>query len=90
MDPSAISTVDAGHRRSAASAAKLDGVSNTKMKEAILRKAATYLAARGNKAARMPSETELADAIKANSKALDVAIDISEASERNVVKSPAG
>src|SRR5262249_8329109 len=52
----------------------------------ILRSSASYLVKLGNKAAALPSETEIADAMKANNERLDIAIDIATASERNVAQ----
>jgi hypothetical protein len=81
----AISTVDAGRRRHGSDAAKLQGIVNTRMKEAILRASASYLTKLGNKDAALPSETEITNAMQANNSRLDIAIDIAAAAERNVV-----
>jgi len=81
----AISAVDSGHRRRASDHAKLDGIGNTRMKEAILKASASYLVRRGDKSAAMPSETELAAAIREHNAVLDTAIDVAKDSETNIV-----
>jgi len=81
----AISAVDSGHRRHASDHAKLDGIGNTRMKEAILKASASYLVRRGDKEAAMPSESELAASIREHNAVLDTAIDIAKDSETNIV-----
>jgi hypothetical protein len=81
----AISTVDAGLKRSGADHAGLDGIENGKLKETILRTAASYLVRRGDKAAAIRSEAEMSKAIKAKDSQLSLAIDIARGSETNLV-----
>src|SRR6266571_4522642 len=67
----AISAQDSGHRRHASDHAKLDGIGNTRMKETILKSATSYLVRRGDKEAAMPSESELAAAIREHNAVLN-------------------
>jgi len=85
ISTAAISSVDAGMKRYGSDAAKLDGVHNTKTKESILRTASNYMVKIGDKSAAIISESEMADAIKAKSRELDTAIDISGAAAQNLV-----
>ena len=82
---SAISTVDAGLKRSGADHAGLDGIENGKLKETILRMASSYLVRRGDKAAAIRSEAEMSNAIKAKDSQLSLPIDIAKGSETNLV-----
>jgi hypothetical protein len=86
IETSAISTVDAGARRTGADAAKLEGVHDARFKEAILRASASYLVKRGDKTAALKSETEMARAIKAKDVQLSLAAEMAKASELNLVK----
>jgi hypothetical protein len=81
----AVSAQDSGHRRHASDHAKLDGIGNTRMKETILKSATSYLVRRGDKEAAMPSESELAAAIREHNAVLDTAIDVAKDSETNIV-----
>jgi hypothetical protein len=77
----AISTVDAGLKRSGADHAGLGGIENCKLKETVLRMAASYLVKRGDKEAAIRSEAEMTNAIKAKDSQLSLAIDIAVGSE---------
>jgi hypothetical protein len=81
----AISAQDSGRRRHASDHAKLDGIGNTRMKETILKSATSYLVRRGDKDGAMPSEAELAAAIREHNAVLDTAIDVAKDSETNIV-----
>jgi hypothetical protein len=81
----AVSAQDSGHRRHASDHAKLDGIGNTRMKEAILKSATSYLLRRGDKEAAMPSEAELAAAIREHNAVLDTSIDVAKDAETNIV-----
>lgn len=85
MDRNAITTVDAGRRRDAASALKMDGMQEAKLKQTVIKMAASYMVRLGHETAALRSETEISDAIQANNGALQMAIEIAEASEQNLV-----
>jgi hypothetical protein len=85
MDRNAITTVDAGRRRDAASALKMDGMRETKLKQTVIKNSASYMAKLGDETAALRSEVEIADAIQANDGVLETAIDIAGASESNLV-----
>jgi hypothetical protein len=85
MDRNSITTVDAGRRRDAASALKMDGIRETKLKQTVIKTAASYLVKLGNEAAALRSEVEIADSIQSNNGVLEIAISIAEASEQNLV-----
>ena len=85
MDRDAITTVDAGRRRDAASALKMDGMRETKLKQTVVKTAASYLVKLGDEDAALRSEVEIAAAIQNNNGVLETAIIIAEASEQNVV-----
>ena len=85
MDRDAITTVDAGRRRDAASALKMDGVQEAKLKQQIIKATASYLLKRGDEQAALRSEVEIADAVHAHQGVLDLAINIAEASAQNLV-----
>ena len=81
IDLSAITTVDAGKRRDAASALKMDGMAGAKLKQAVVKTAASYLVRLGQDNAALRSEVEIAEAIQGSHGTLEVAIEIAE-SER--------
>jgi len=85
MDRDAITTVDAGRRRDAASALKMDGVQEAKLKQQIIKATASYLLKRGDEQAALRSEVEIADAVHAHQGVLDLAINIAETSAQNLV-----
>ena len=85
MERNSITTVDAGRRRDAASALKMDGMAETKLKQTIVKTAASYLVKLGQENAALRSELEVAEAISGNNGVLEVAISIAEASEQNLV-----
>jgi phenylpyruvate tautomerase PptA (4-oxalocrotonate tautomerase family) len=85
MDRNSITTVDAGRRRDAASALKMDGVRETKLKQTVVKNAASYLVKLGEENAALRSELEIASAIQSNNGVLEIAISIAESSEQNLV-----
>jgi len=85
MDREAVMTIDAGRRRDAASALKMDGVQAAKLKQTIAKGAAAYLVKRGDNTAALKSELEIAQAINARHHVLETAINIAENSASNLV-----
>lgn len=85
VDRGAITTVDAGKRRDAASALKMDGMLGAKLKQAVVKTAARYMIKLGDENAALRSEVEIADAIRGNHGVLETAIEIAQASEQNLV-----
>jgi hypothetical protein len=85
MDRDAITTVDAGRRRDAASALKMDGMHEAKLKQSIMKTAASYLTKMGRESAALRSEVEIADAIQTNNGVLETAIEIAQVSKENLV-----
>ena len=72
----AITSVDCGWRRDAASALKMDGVEDAALRQHIVRRAAAYLVNIGVSSAALRSPTEIAAAIQANERLLTRAITI--------------
>jgi hypothetical protein len=85
MDRDSITTVDAGRRRDAASALKMDGMQEAKLKQSIIKTGASYLLRTGQDSAALRSEVEIADAIHSNNGVLEAAIEIAQISEQNLV-----
>jgi hypothetical protein len=85
MERNSITTVDAGRRRDAASALKMDGMRDPKLKQTVIKTAASYLVKLGHESAALRSEVEISDAIQGNHGVLEVAISIAETSEQNLV-----
>lgn len=85
MDRNSITTVDAGKKRDAASALKMDGMHEAKLKQTVVKTSASYLVKRGEDGAALRSEVEIADSIRGNDGTLETAINIAEASEQNLV-----
>jgi hypothetical protein len=81
MDREAITTVDCGWRRTAASALKMDGVEDPQLRETVVKRAAAYLVSRGVRSAALPSPTETVAAIQANAELLTRAITIAKTVE---------
>jgi hypothetical protein len=84
LERDAITTIDGGKSRHASDAAKLDGIANSKRKEAIVKTVAAYLAKAGDKVSALRSETEIVRAIETNNVMLEDAIEIGDASARNI------
>jgi hypothetical protein len=80
----AITTIDNSKMRHASDAAKLDGITNAKRKEVLVKTVAAYLAKVGDKSALLRSETEIAKAIEANNVMLEDAIEIGASSAINI------
>jgi hypothetical protein len=85
MDRNSITTVDVGRKRDAASALKMDGMEKAKLKQTVIKNSASYLVRGGLESAALKSELEIANAIQGNNGVLDVAIQIAEQSEENLV-----
>jgi hypothetical protein len=86
VEDGAIITVDAGKRRDAADAAKLDGMTNAKCKQAIIRNWAQYMQrATKDTAYVLRSEVQVKAAMEEHNDLLDRAIEVGEASATNIV-----
>lgn len=85
MDRDSIMTVDAGRRRDAASALKMDGMQEAKLKQAIIKETARYMIKLGRESAALRSEVEIGDAMRANDGVLETAIEIARVSGENLV-----
>jgi len=85
MDRESVMTIDAGRRRDAASALKMDGMQEAKLKQTIAKNAAAYLVKLGDETAALKSEMEIAKAIHTHHGVLETAINIAETSVANLV-----
>lgn len=70
----AITTIDDGRARHAADAAKLEGITNAREKQLVIKGATAYEVKNGHKSAALKSESMIADAIRKNDAVLDRAI----------------
>lgn len=84
IERDSIMSVDAGRRRDAASALKMDGMAEAVLKQQIVKTAATYLKAAGQPGIELRSEMEIGKAVLDNNGALEQAIEIAEASMQNI------
>jgi hypothetical protein len=85
MDREAIITIDAGRRRDAASALKMDGMQEARLKQTIAKNAAAYLVKQGDRDAALRSEMEIAKSIHTHHDVLETAIGIAQTSMTNLV-----
>lgn len=85
LEQDAIVTVDAGKPRQAADALKLDGISDSKAKQTVIKMVSQYLVKTGDKAAALKSNTDIANAVKAHNELLDEALAIGSGSLQNIV-----
>jgi hypothetical protein len=85
LDRESITTVDDGRRRDAASALKMDGLHEAKLKQTIIKNAARYVMKGGDVEAALRSPVEIAKAIHLNNGTLEKAIEIAVASGQNIV-----
>ena len=83
MDKDEIITIDSGTRRTAADALELDGVLEAKLMEACVKAVNAYEVKIG-KAMKLESNTEIMNEVKAQSSSLKTAIDIGNASVKNI------
>jgi len=90
MDRESVMTIDAGRKRDAASSLKMDGMQEAKLKQTIAKNAAAYLVRLGDERAALRSEMEVANAIHAHHSQLELAINIAESSEQNLVNAVLG
>jgi hypothetical protein len=81
----AIITVDVPTKRTAADAAKLEGVADAARKEVLIKSRAAYLTKAGDQAAALRSPTEVLDEIKINADLLDHALEVGRTSSENIV-----
>lgn len=85
MKRGAIVTVDCGTHRTAADAAKLDGVNGAQKKQAIIMTFSSYMVKAGDKTAVLLSPVQIKDAIHRDNDMLERAIEIGDASTANVL-----
>jgi hypothetical protein len=84
IERDSIMSVDAGRRRDAASALKMDGMAEAALKQQVIKGAAGYLKAAGQSGAELRSEIEIGKAILDNNGLLDQAIEIAKISKQNI------
>ena len=86
MQPGSIVTVDTVARRTAGDAGKMEGLSNARRKQAIVKTTAAYLTRAGRKDAALTTETRVLAQIKQNDMMLTEAIRIGSVSTENIVQ----
>lgn len=80
----AIATVDDVKVRHASDAVTLEGVTEAKAKQTIIRLASSYLVKTGDKSAALKSEVDVAVAIRSNNNLLDLAMSVGEGSRQGI------